>query len=73
VFKQIGQDKIAFTKVPGLNPFEKVNIVHQPENKELLKYLRNQLLQWREEQGDTIPVYVREKYVAPERSHDYSH
>jgi len=51
------------------DPFE-VNIVHQPESKELLEYLRIQLSQWRKEQGDTVPVYVGKNYIAPERSPD---
>ncbi len=47
------------------DPFEKVNIVHQPESKELLNYLRNQLSQWRQKQGDTVKVYVEKEYIAP--------
>ncbi len=48
------------------DPFEKVNLAGRPENAGLLKTLRTQLSNWRRKQGDKVPVYLEEKYVAPE-------
>jgi hypothetical protein len=47
------------------DPFEKGSIADQPENAELLKALQKKLSDWRTKQGDTVPVYLEKKYVAP--------
>jgi len=47
------------------DPFEKENIANRPENAELLRSLQAQLAEWRKQQGDKVPVYLDEKYVAP--------
>lgn len=47
------------------DPFERENIASCPENAELLKSLQAQLAEWRKKQGDKVPVYLDEQYVAP--------
>jgi N-sulfoglucosamine sulfohydrolase len=48
-----------------VDPFEKTNIADHPENAELLELLQTQLSDWRTRQGDDVPVYLEEEYVAP--------
>ncbi|PHS04174.1 MAG: hypothetical protein COA78_16930 [Blastopirellula sp.] len=48
------------------DPFERENIANRPKNAERLKSLQTQLSLWRTKQGDNIPVYLKNEYVAPD-------
>ncbi len=48
------------------DPFERVNVVNRPENAKLLKSLQTQLASWRKKQGDHVPVYLKNEYIAPD-------
>lgn len=49
------------------DPFEKQNIADFPENADVLKALQARLSDWRAKQGDDVPVYGENQYVAPNR------
>jgi len=38
------------------DPYETNNIVDDPQNRRLLKYMRKQLADWRKQQGDAVPA-----------------
>jgi hypothetical protein len=43
------------------------NIADFPENADVLKALQARLSDWRAKQGDDVPVYGENQYVAPNR------
>lgn len=47
------------------DPFEMQNIADRPENAEVLEALQARLSQWREKQGDDVPLHGEKEYVAP--------